>query len=328
METSTPQKTSLTRFAWLSIGAAVLTISFKFAAYFFTGSVGLLSDAVESIVNLVGALVALTMLTIASRPPDEEHNYGHSKAEYFSSGIEGTLILIAALSISYTAIQRLISPKPIEQVGLGLAVSAVAAAVNLIVGLILLRAGKRSNSVTLEANAQHLLTDVWTSVGVVVGVGAVAITGWNRLDPIVAILVALNIIWSGIKIVRKSVLGLMDTGLPLKQQTLIKSVLEKYHQTEIVFHALRTRQAGTRAFASFHVLVPGEWTIQRGHDLVEQIEKDLRQALPNITVDTHLESLEDPASWNDTGLDRPHPTGDQNDSEVIEKSRDDNSGIE
>ena len=284
---------------------------------------GLLSDAVESIVNLVGAIVALTMLTIASRPPDEEHNYGHSKAEYFSSGIEGTLILIAALSIAYTAVQRLISPKPIEQVGLGLAVSAVAAVVNLIVGLVLLRAGKRSNSVTLEANAQHLLTDVWTSVGVVVGVGAVALTGWNRLDPIVAILVAFNIIWSGIKIVRKSALGLMDTGLPLEQQTLIKSVLDKHQQTGIEFHALRTRQAGTRAFLSFHVLVPGEWTIQRGHDLVEQIEMELRQALPNITIITHLESLEDPASWEDTGLDRPQPTKGQDDPDEIDQSEED-----
>ena len=328
MKTSTSKETSLTKYAWLSIGAAVVTIGFKFAAYLFTGSVGLLSDAVESIVNLVGAVVALTMLTIASRPPDEEHNYGHSKAEYFSSGIEGTLILIAALSIAYTAVQRLISPKPIEQIGLGLAVSAAAAVVNLIVGLVLLRAGKRSNSVTLEANAQHLLTDVWTSVGVVVGVGAVALSGWNRLDPVVAILVAFNIIWSGIKIVRKSVLGLMDTGLPPEGQNLIKSILDKYQQPGIKFHALRTRQAGTRAFASFHVLVPGEWTIQRGHDLVEQIEKDLRQALPNITVDTHLESLEDPASWNDTGLDRPHPTGDQNDPGKMDQSELDASGRE
>jgi len=328
MESSLEKQPSLTRFAWLSIGAALLTMAIKAAAYLLTGSVGLLSDAVESIVNLVGAVIALTMLTIASRPPDEEHSYGHSKAEYFSSGIEGTLILIAALTIAGTGIQRLISPKPIEQVGLGLAVSAVAAVVNLIVGLILLRAGKRSHSVTLEANAQHLLTDVWTSVGVVVGVGAVALTGWNRLDPVVAILVAFNIIWSGIKIVRKSALGLMDTGLPPEGQTLIRSVLDKYQQTGIEFHALRTRQAGTRAFVSFHVLVPGVWTVQRGHDLVEQIELDLRQTLPNITIITHLESLEDPASWEDTGLDRPHPTEPQNDPGDIDQTGEDASGGE
>jgi cation diffusion facilitator family transporter len=305
MESSLEKQPSLTRFAWLSIGAALLTMAIKAAAYLLTGSVGLLSDAVESIVNLVGAVIALTMLTIAARPADEEHSYGHSKAEYFSSGIEGTLILIAALTIAGTGIQRLITPKPIEQIGLGLAISAAASAINLVVGLVLMQAGKRSKSITLEANAKHLMTDVWTSVGVVVGVGAVALTGWVRLDPIVAILVALNIIWSGFKIIRKSVLGLMDTGLPPDQQTIISNILEKYRKSGIVFHALRTRQAGTRAFVSFHVLVPGDWTIQHGHDLVEAVELDLRQALSNLTVDTHLESLEDPASWQDTGLDRP-----------------------
>jgi cation diffusion facilitator family transporter len=304
MKSSSENHTSLTRFAWLSIGAALLTIVLKTAAYYFTGSVGLLSDAVESIVNLVGAVVALTMLTIAARPADEEHNYGHSKAEYFSSGIEGTLILIAALSIGITAGQRLIAPQPIEQIGLGLGVSLVASLVNLVVGQVLSRAAKRANSITLEANAKHLMTDVWTSAGVIVGVGAVALTGWTRLDPVVALLVAANIIWSGYHIIRKSVLGLMDTGLPPDQQTDLQAVLEKYRQTGIEFHAVRTRQAGTRAFVSFHVLVPGEWTIQRGHDLVEQIDLDLRLALPNITVFTHLESLNDPASWEDTELDR------------------------
>jgi len=304
MRSSSENHTSLTRFAWLSIGAALLTIVLKTAAYYFTGSVGLLSDAVESIVNLVGAVVALTMLSIAARPADEEHNYGHSKAEYFSSGIEGTLILIAALSIGVTAVQRLIAPQPIEQIGFGLGVSLAASLVNLVVGQVISRAGKRANSITLEANAKHLMTDVWTSAGVIAGVGAVALTGWTRLDPIVALLVAANIIWSGFHIIRKSVLGLMDTGLPQDQQSVLQAVLEKYRQSGIEFHAVRTRQAGTRAFVSFHVLVPGEWTIQRGHDLAEQIDLDLRLALPNITVFTHLESLNDPASWEDTGLDR------------------------
>ena len=305
MKQSPKNGSSLTKFAWLSIAAAVLTIVLKALAYLLTGSVGLLSDAVESIVNLVGAVIALTMLTIAFRPADEEHSYGHSKAEYFSSGIEGTLILIAALSIGGTAIQRLIAPKPLEQIGLGLGVSAVASTVNLIVSQVLMRAGKRFNSITLEANAQHLMTDVWTSVGVVVGVGAVALTGWEKLDPIVALLVALNITWSGFRIVRKSALGLMDTGLPPEEQSLIQSVLDGYRESGgVQFHALRTRQAGTRAFVSFHVLVPGEWTVQRGHDLLEQIELDLRIALPNIIVFTHLESLTDPASWEDTSLDR------------------------
>ena len=294
----------LTRFAWLSIGAAITTIALKTVAYFLTGSVGLLSDALESVVNLVGALMALAMLTIAARPADEDHTYGHSKAEYFSSGVEGTLILIAAVSIIVTAIPRLITPKPIEQVGLGLGVSVVASLVNLVVALILMKAGKQHNSITLEADAHHLMTDVWTSVGVLAGVGLVAITGWTRLDPIVAFIVAANIIWSGFRIVRMSALGLMDTALPIKEQTLLKSILEKYTQNGVEYHALRSRQSGSRQFVSFHVLVPGKWSVQRGHRLLESIEADIRRAIPRVTVFTHLESLNDPASWDDTNLDR------------------------
>jgi cation diffusion facilitator family transporter len=294
----------LTRFAWLSIGAAVTTIALKTIAYFLTGSVGLLSDALESVVNLVGALMALAMLTIAARPADEDHTYGHSKAEYFSSGVEGTLILIAAVSIIITAIPRLITPKPIEQVGLGLGVSVAASLVNLVVALILMKAGKQHNSITLEADAHHLMTDVWTSVGVLAGVGLVAITGWTRLDPIVAFIVAANIIWSGFRIVRMSALGLMDTALPIKEQNLLKSILEKYTQNGVEYHALRSRQSGSRQFVSFHVLVPGKWTVQRGHRLLESIEADIRRAIPRVTVFTHLESLNDPASWDDTNLDR------------------------
>jgi cation diffusion facilitator family transporter len=298
-------RSSLTRYAWLSIGAAVTTIALKTTAYFLTGSVGLLSDALESGVNLVGAMMALAMLTIAARPADEDHTYGHSKAEYFSSGVEGTLILIAAVSIVATAIPRLISPKPIEQLGLGLGISVAASLVNLIVARILLKAGKHHNSITLEADAQHLMTDVWTSVGVLAGVGLVALTGWERLDPIVAFIVAANIVWSGIHIVRKSALGLMDTALPMKEQAILKSILEKYTQNGVEYHALRSRQSGSRQFVSFHVLVPGKWTVQRGHRLLESIEADIRRAIPSVTVFTHLESLNDPASWEDTNLDRP-----------------------
>ena len=308
MTFNTPPSIPLTRFAWLSIAAAVTTIIFKAAAYQFTGSVGLLSDALESIVNLVGALMALAMLTIAARPADEKHAYGHGKAEYFSSGVEGTLILIAALSIGVAAFQRLFAPKPLEQVGLGLGVSVVASLINLGVALVLSRAGKRYQSITLEANAQHLMTDVWTSAGVLLGVGAVALTGWERLDPIVAFIVAANIIWSGVRIVRKSVLGLMDTTLPIEEQNAIQDVLEQHRQTGVDFHAIRSRQAGRRRFVSFHVLVPGEWTVQRGHDLLEQIESDICLALPNITVFTHLESINDPKSWADTTLDRERET--------------------
>jgi cation diffusion facilitator family transporter len=304
MNHHTTNRASLTRFAWLSIAAALLTILLKAIAYLLTGSVGLLSDALESFVNLAGAIMALAMLTVAARPADEDHLYGHSKAEYFSSGVEGTLILIAAISIGATAVQRLITPRPLEQIGLGIAVSAAASVINLIVAQILLRASKRDNSITLEANSQHLMTDVWTSVGVILGVGAVVLTGWQRLDPIVALIVAANIIWSGIHIVRKSVLGLMDTALPLDEQATVQKVLDKHVQKNVQYHALRTRQSGSRRFVSLHVLVPGNWTVQRGHELLERIEADIRQVLPSVTVFTHLESLNDPASWEDIALDR------------------------
>jgi cation diffusion facilitator family transporter len=304
MTSNTTNRSSLTHFAWLSIAAAILTIALKAVAYLLTGSIGLLSDAMESVVNLVGALMALAMLTIAVRPADEDHAYGHSKAEYFSSGVEGTLILIAAVIIGIAAVQRLLAPKPLEQLGLGVGVSIVAALVNLFVARVLLRAGKHYHSITLEADAQHLMTDVWTSAGVLVGIGAVALTGWERLDPIVAFIVAGNIVWSGVRIVRKSVLGLMDTALPVEEQNAIQRVLERHSQTDVQYHALRTRQSGSRQFVSLHVIVPGIWTVQRGHQLLERIEADLRDVLPNVTVFTHLESLNDTASWDDVTLDR------------------------
>jgi cation diffusion facilitator family transporter len=305
MTSDTTDRAPLTRFAWLSIAAALLTIALKATAYWLTGSVGLLSDALESIVNLVGALVALAMLTVAARPADEDHAYGHTKAEYFASGVEGTLILLAAASIAAAAIPRLITPRPIEQVGLGLGVSVVASLVNLLVAQVLLRAGKQHHSIALEASAQHLMTDVWTSVGVLLGVAAVALTGWQRLDPIVACLVAANIVWSGAGIVRKSVLGLMDTALPIEDQNKIRQALEPHLRGGVQYHALRTRQSAARQFVSLHVLVPGLWTVQRGHRLLERIEADIRHALPGATVFLHVEPLNDPASWDDTSLDRP-----------------------
>ena len=304
MRFDTKQITPLTHFAWLSVGAAILTIILKTIAYLLTDSVGLLSDALESIVNLIGALMALAMLTIAARPADEDHVYGHSKAEYFSSGVEGMLILFAALSICITAVPRLIAPKPLEQIKLGLAISIIASLINLSVALILMRVGKQRHSITLEADAQHLLTDVWTSVGILIGVGAVVLTGWERLDPIIAILVAGNIVWSGVRIIRKSVLGLMDTALSVKEQDIILKALEPYIQSGIQYHALRTRQSGARQFVSLHVLVPGEWTVHHSHQLLENIEADIRRVLPGVTVFTHLESLDDPSSWDDMNLDR------------------------
>ncbi|HVP14985.1 MAG TPA: cation diffusion facilitator family transporter [Terriglobales bacterium] len=298
------ERSSLTRFAWLSIAAALATIGLKTAAYLMTGSVGLLSDALESFVNLVGALMALSMLSVAARPPDEEHPYGHDKAEYFSSGVEGSLILIAALSIGYAAVGRLLHPRGLEQIGLGLAISVGASFINLGVALVLIRVGKRYDSITLEANAHHLLTDVWTSVGVVIGVGAVALTGWGSLDPIVALLVAANIVWAGSRIVRRSVLGLMDTSLSPGELDALKRALQPRLAEGVVYHALRTRQAGARRFVSLHVLVPGQWSVHQGHELLERIEADIRATVPNVTVDTHLESLDDPSSWDDMWLDR------------------------
>jgi len=298
------QHAPLTRYAWLSIAAALLTIALKATAYFVTGSVGLLSDALESVVNLVAAVMALAMLTIAARPADADHTYGHAKAEYFSSGVEGALILVAAVSIIAAALPRLFAPQPIEQAGLGLGVSVVASLVNFGVALVLRRAGRQYRSITLEADATHLMTDVWTSAGVLVAIGAVVVTGWEWLDPVVALAVAANIIWSGTSLVRRSVLGLMDTALPREQQEAVREIQQRYVQEGITFHALRSRQSGARSFVSMHVLVPGAWTVQRGHELLERIEADIRAAIPSVTVFTHLESLDDPASWQDAQLDR------------------------
>lgn len=298
------QRAFLTRYAWLSIAAAVATIGLKTGAYLLTGSVGLLSDALESLVNLAGAVLALIVLYIAAQPPDEEHAYGHSKAEYFSSGIEGGLILIAAVSIAFTAAQRVLDPQPLQAIGLGLGISVAASLVNLGAALVIRRAGVRHNSPTLEANSQHLLTDVWTSAGVLAAVGLVALSGWLWLDPLIAIAVAANITWTGVRILRRSALGLMDTALPAAELESLKAVLDKYEQDGVRYHALRTRQSGPRRFVSLHVLVPGLWTVQRGHRLLERLEADIRGALENVTVLTHLESLEDSASFEDQSLDR------------------------
>jgi cation diffusion facilitator family transporter len=299
---------SLMRFAWLSIGAAVVTISLKGGAFALTGSVGLLSDALESLVNLVAAVVALIALAIAAREPDEERPFGYEKAEYFASGTEGGLILVAAAGIIVAAVERLLRPMPISAPGLGLAVSAVASLVNLGVALRLRRAGRAYHSITLEADAQHLLTDVWTSAGVLVGVGAVAVTGWQWLDPLVALAVGVNIVRAGVGLVRRSALGLLDTAIPSAERAAIEAVLQRYRARGVAFHALRTRQAGVRRFVSLHVLVPGAWSVQRGHDLLEALESDLRRSLPAATVFTHLEPVEDPLAWEDVGLDRPPPS--------------------
>lgn len=303
LENLVESRAYLKRFAWLSIAAAVVTILLKAAAYFLTGSVGLLSDALESFVNLAGAVMALAMLGIASRPEDDSHHFGHSKAEYFSSGVEGGFIIVAAVGIAYTATERLFNPQPLEQLGIGLMVSVAAGLVNLAAALIIGSNGKKYNSITLRANAKHLMTDVWTSVGVLAGVGLVAITGWQPLDSLVAIGVAVNIVWSGVGIVKHSISGLMDTVLPDEELALIRKKIESLLPDGVTYHALMTRQAGARRFVSFHVLVPGEWTVEHGHILLEKLEVQLTQLLPNMVVFTHIEPLDDPASWKDQTLD-------------------------
>lgn len=295
---------SLRRFAWLSIAAAIVTIGLKSFAYLRTGSVGLLSDAVESLVNLVGAVIALAMLTVAARPPSEDHPHGYSKAEYFSSGIEGTLIFIAAISIAVAAIERFTHPKPIEQTGIGILISFIASIINLVVARILLRVGKEANSITLEADGHHLMTDVWTSAGVIAGIGIVVFTGWQPLDPIIAIAVAINILWTGFQLMRRSILGLLDSALPVKEREIVVEIFERYKQRGVEYHALRTRQAGIRRFVTAHVLVPGKWSVQRGHQLLEEIEEEIRNALADVSILIHLEPVEDPVSWEDIDLDR------------------------
>ncbi|MFB2877647.1 cation diffusion facilitator family transporter [Floridanema aerugineum] len=287
----------------ISIAAALITIALKAGAYFLTGSVGLLSDAAESCVNLVAALVAFWAVSYAAKPPDEKHAYGHFKAEYFSSGVEGALILVAAITIAVAAWNRLLHPQELEEIGIGLALSLVASIINGIVAVVLLRAGKRLRSITLKADAHHLLTDVWTSVGVVIALIAVPFTGWLILDPLIALVVAINIVWAGMKLLRETGSGLLDAGLPKEEQQIIRNILTNYDQN-IQFHALRTRVAGARRFVSFHVLVPGEWTVKRGHALCEEIELTIINALPGTYVFTHLEPVEDPSSWNDQNLDR------------------------
>ena len=295
---------SLKRYAWLSIAAALATILLKGWAWWITGSVGLLSDALESFVNLAGAMMALAMLSLAAMPADKDHAHGHGKAEYFSSAFEGFLIIIAAVAISYAAIDRLLNPQPLEAVGIGLAVSVVASIINLATSRILMAVGKKHKSITLEADAHHLLTDVWTSAGVIVGVGLVWLTGWLWLDPVIALLVAMNIVWTGWQLLRRSATGLMDVSIPEEDLRAIESVLDSYRQQGLDFHALRTRQAGTRAFISLHVLVPGKWTVQLGHDWSERIEADIRQAVTYAHITTHLEPMEDPVSLADQALDR------------------------
>jgi cation diffusion facilitator family transporter len=288
-----------TFYAWLSVATSVVVITLKFAAYFLTGSVGLLSDAVESVVNIVAALIALAVLTYSAAKPDREHNFGHEKAEYFSSGIEGALIFVAAGAIIWTAVPRLMNPQPLEQVSVGLALAVVASLANAACAWVMLRAARAHRSITLEADARHLLTDVWTTVGVVVGVVLVQLTGWLRLDPLIAIAVALQIVWTGWHLMTRSFEGLMDRAIPEQDRAVITGVLDTLRHEGGDYHALRTRVAGSKSFVNVHILVPGRMSVQAGHDLCERFEQEITAKLPHIEVLTHLEPLEDPKSWDD-----------------------------
>ncbi|MDR0528703.1 MAG: cation diffusion facilitator family transporter [Zoogloeaceae bacterium] len=296
-------RSQLTSYAWLSIAAALLTIGLKTAAWRLTGSVGLLSDALESLVNLAGAAMTLWMLSIAAQPEDEKHAHGHSKAEYFASGFEGCLILLTALLIMVVAAERFFHPEALTEVGLGAAVSMLSALVNFIVARILAAAGRRRNAIALTADARHLMTDVWTSLGIIAGVLAVKASGWLWLDPLFAVLVAIYIAWTGAELLSLSVSGLMDKAVAPEKIAAIEAALAPYRAAGVGFHALRTREAGARVFVSLHVLVPGKWSVQKGHDTAEGVEAAIRGALSGAHVLTHVEPIEDPASHLDLRLD-------------------------
>ena len=305
--TTQPQaaRQDLSRFALLSIAAAVATIALKVIAWRVSGSVGLLSDAAESVVNLVAAVAAFIALRVVARPPDADHNFGHTKAEYFSSVIEGVLILVAAIAIIVAAIDRLLHPRELDSVGLGLVISVIATVINGVVGVVLIRIGRRHRSLSLEADGRHLMTDVWTTIGVIVGVFLVAVTGWLPLDSLVAIAVAINILAVGGQLVWRSTAGLMDTALPAEDVATIEQTLEPYRREGIVFHDVRTRESGYARFVQMHMLVPGQWTVQRAHNLSEEVEEALTGALDHLRVTIHIEPVDDPRSYESWRLDQP-----------------------
>ena len=294
----------LTRYAWLSIAAAVITILLKGSAYYLTGSVGLLSDALESTINLAAAIVALLALRMVSRPPDDEFTFGYSKVEYFASGFEGGMILLAAVGIIISALPRLINPVPLEQLGLGIAISVSASLINLGVAQVLMRSGRRYNSITLEADARHLMTDVWTTGGVLIGIALVWLTGFTRLDPIIALLVAVNILFTGYRLLVRSGRGLMDISLQAEELASVQSILNSYQSQGVSYHALRSRQAAARKFLVVHLLVPGSWTVLTGHQLADQIETQIKTAIPNANIVTHIEPVGDLLSLQDANIDR------------------------
>ena len=271
-----------------SVVVACLTIALKTLAWWLTDSVGLLSDAMESLVNLASALFALVMVTIAARPADEDHPYGHFKAEYFSSGFEGLLIVVAAGAIVWAAVQRLLVPQPIEQVGWGLALSVLSSIVNGLLAWALLRSARAHRSIALEADGRHLLTDVWTSAGVVVGVGLVALTGWLWLDPVVAIGVALNILFEGSRLIWRSTQGLMDEAVEPEVMAQIEQVLADFEHPAIRFDHLTTRSSGQRRFVDLHMHMPANWSLGRAASLRANVEQALISAVPGVRATIQL----------------------------------------
>jgi len=296
---------SLNKYLYLSIAAAIVTILLKFYAFHVTGSMGLLSDALESFVNLFAALFALLMLHLSRKPADQEHEFGHGKAEYFSSAVEGALILIAAFTIIRSALPRIIEPQPLENITTGLLFSLLASLVNLVVGLVLINNGKKKKSLLVEADGRHLMTDVYTSVGVILGIILVDLTGWLIIDPIIAILVGLNIIYSGYKLLHRSARELMDASIPEDELERVTTYLDSLGEREIEYHSLLTRMSGPRRFISMHLLVPGDWSVKRGHDCADEVEETIIAMFHEpVTVSTHIEPVEDPASMRDIGIDR------------------------
>jgi cation diffusion facilitator family transporter len=294
--------TNLRSFMMLSILAAVVTLGLKTVAWWLTGSVGLLSDAAESVVNLVAAVAAYLSLWYAAQPVDATHTYGHEKIEFFSSGVEGGLVILAALGIAGMAIHHMVVPHHPEQLEIGVMVGTVAALVNLAVARLLIRVGRERESIVLEADGQHLMADVWASAAVIVGVGLVWLTDIQILDPLCALLMAGNICWTGFSLVRRSFDGLMDHALPVEQQKVVRAAIDRTLEPGITYHALRTRQAGARRFIDFHLLVPGATSVKAAHDVVNRIEAAIGEALPGSEITIHIEPIEEPGAWNDSEM--------------------------
>lgn len=287
----------LRQYALLSVSAAIVTIILKVIAYRITGSAGLFADALESGVNLLAAVTAFASLVYAARPADRNHAFGHEKIEYFSSGLEGVLIIIAGLVTVAEGVRRIINPEPLQEIALGLIVAGVAGFINLVAGYLILRAGRFYRSIVLEADGKHLLTDVWTTVAVLLGLGLVSVTGYAQIDAALAMIVGVHIIVIGLGLVHKSFNGLMDHALPDETQEQIRTIIRQQLPEKADFHMLRTRQAGRRRFADFHLLVPGDMTVTAGHQIVEEVEKKLMEQMPDITLSIHLEPIEEQCSW-------------------------------